>query len=133
MDIPKCPENWLELWIGYSFLMVISQKKLHKLQNIHNLPFQHTDAGAEGAGQSLVSPGSCLRDFRPRPFIECHGHGRCNYFTSAFSYWLATIDPNEQFSRPVPQTYKGPSAKSRIGRCAVCLRKPPERIIPFVY
>ena len=27
MDIPKCPENWLELWIGYSFLMVISHRK----------------------------------------------------------------------------------------------------------
>ena len=22
MDIPKCPENWQELWIGYSFIMV---------------------------------------------------------------------------------------------------------------
>ena len=22
MDIPKCPENWQEMWIGYSFLMV---------------------------------------------------------------------------------------------------------------
>ena len=45
MDIPNCPQNWIELWTGYSFLM-------------------HTDAGAEGAGQSLVSTGSCLKDFR---------------------------------------------------------------------
>ena len=22
MDIPECPENWIELWIGYSFIMV---------------------------------------------------------------------------------------------------------------
>ena len=22
MDVPDCPENWIELWIGYSFLMV---------------------------------------------------------------------------------------------------------------
>lgn len=114
MDIPNCPPNWLELWTGYSFLM-------------------HTDAGAEGAGQSLVSTGSCLKDFRARPFIECHGHGRCNYYTSAYSYWLATIAENEQFSRPVPQTLKGPAnTRSKISRCVVCLRKPPDRIIPFV-
>ena len=103
--------------------------------DINNLriDFQHTDSGAEGAGQSLVSPGSCLKDFRPRPFIECHGHGRCNYFTSAFSYWLATIDKDQQFARPVPQTLKGINkARTRISRCSVCLRKPPERIIPFV-
>ena len=29
---------------------------------------------------------------RSRPFIECHGHGRCNYFTTAYSYWMATIN-----------------------------------------
>ena len=46
---------------------------------------------------------------------------------------LATIDENEQFSRPVPQTLKGPAnTRSRISRCTVCLRKPPDRIIPFV-
>ena len=22
MDVPKCPQNWQELWIGYSFIMV---------------------------------------------------------------------------------------------------------------
>ena len=77
-----------------------------------------------------MSPGSCLKDFRSRPFIECHGYGRCNYFTSAYSYWLATIE--DEFSRPIPQTLKGPNTRSRIGRCAVCLRKPPDNIIPFV-
>ena len=168
MDIPNCPENWMELWTGYSFLMVIiilstanlefwiyqifsllffrdiiiffnkqlfrlfdlnrkclprrifffqNQNKLRNFSVIWqnwtiigwslwsdwllrkffkyiiyllwkpNFPLQHTDAGAEGAGQSLVSTGSCLKDFRSRPFIECHGHGRCNYYTSAFSYW----------------------------------------------
>ena len=48
---------------------------------------QHTDAGAEGSGQQLNSPGSCLRDFRSRPFLECQGHGRCNYYTTSYSYW----------------------------------------------
>ncbi len=67
------------------------------------LDFQHTDAGAEGAGQSLVSAGSCLRDFRSRPFIECHGQGRCNFYTTAYSYWLATIAEEDQFTRFVLQ------------------------------
>ena len=98
----------------------------------YKIQFQHTDAGAEGAGQSLVSPGSCLKDFRTRPFIECHGHGRCNYYASAFSYWLATIEESEQFTRPVAQTLKGPDTRSKISRCVVCLRRPPDNILPFV-
>ena len=93
--------------------------------------FQHTDAGADGAGQSLASPGSCLKDFRSRPFIECHGHGRCNYYTTAYSYWMATIDMDKQFQKPVPQTLKAGDVKTRIGRCVVCLRKPPPRMLPL--
>ena len=23
MDVPKCPSHWTELWIGYSFVMVL--------------------------------------------------------------------------------------------------------------
>lgn len=86
---------------------------------------QHTDSGAEGAGQSLVSPGSCLESFRPTPFIECTGRGQCNYFTSAFSYWLATIDDNNMFRKPKQQTLKGRSGTllSRVSRCAVCLKQ----------
>lgn len=104
MDIPDCPAGWQELWIGFSFLM-------------------HTDSGAAGSGQSLVSPGSCLEDFRPSPFIECHGHGRCNYYATSTSYWLATIEENKQFSKPQPQTLKAGDLTSRISRCAVCQRK----------
>ena len=89
-------------------------------------PFpQHTDAGAEGGGQSLVSPGSCLEEFRPTPFIECHGHGRCNYFTTAFSYWLATIDDRQQFRQPQQQTLKAGNLRSRVSRCSVCRRQRP--------
>ncbi|TNN04306.1 hypothetical protein fugu_001335 [Takifugu bimaculatus] len=51
--IPPCPYGWDSLWIGYSFVM-------------------HTSAGAEGSGQALASPGSCLEEFRSAPFIECH-------------------------------------------------------------
>lgn len=84
---------------------------------------QHTDAGAEGGGQSLVSPGSCLEEFRPTPFIECHGSGRCNYFTTAYSYWLATIEDRDQFRKPRQQTLKGGTLQTRISRCSVCIKQ----------
>jgi len=103
VQLPECPDGWGPLWRGYSFLM-------------------HTDAGAEGSGQSLVSPGSCLENFRATPFIECHGMGRCNYFTTAYSYWLATIEDNAMFRRPRQQTLKAGSLETRISRCTVCIR-----------
>merc|ERR1712078_802829 len=91
----------------------------------------HTDSGGQGAGQSLVSPGSCLKDFRSRPFIECHGQGRCNYYSTSLSYWMATIREEDQFRRPVPQTLKAGDQKSRISRCTVCMRRPPDRMLPL--
>merc|ERR1712142_523786 len=112
MNVPDCPENWDYMWEGYSFVM-------------------HTDAGSEGSGQSLSSPGSCLKDFRSRPFIECHGHGRCNYYTTAYSYWMATIEKDKMFKKPVPQTLKAGDLRSRISRCVVCMRKPPPRMLPL--
>lgn len=111
MSVPACPRQWEELWVGYSFLM-------------------HTDAGAEGGGQSLVSPGSCLREFRSSPFIECHGDGKCNYFPSAFSYWLATVDQRNMFRRPDQQTLKRGMLETRISRCIVCIRSRPYRRSP---
>ena len=87
------------------------------------LKMQHTDSGAEGSGQSLVSPGSCLEDFRPTPFIECQGHGRCNYYLTATSYWLSTVEEERQFAKPIPQTLKAGDLTSRISRCAVCQRR----------
>lgn len=58
---------------------------------------QHTSAGAEGSGQALASPGSCLEEFRSAPFIECHGRGTCNYYGNSYSFWLATVEPSEMF------------------------------------
>lgn len=58
---------------------------------------QHTSAGAEGSGQALASPGSCLEEFRSSPFIECHGHGTCNYYGNSYSFWLATVEQSEMF------------------------------------
>ncbi|KAH0621778.1 hypothetical protein JD844_023402 [Phrynosoma platyrhinos] len=79
IQIPPCPDGWRSLWIGYSFVM-------------------HTSAGAEGSGQALASPGSCLEEFRSAPFIECHGKGTCNYYANAYSFWLATIERHEMFN-----------------------------------
>ncbi|PIO54708.1 c-terminal tandem repeated domain in type 4 procollagen, partial [Teladorsagia circumcincta] len=52
----------------------------------------HTAAGAEGTGQSLQSPGSCLEQFRAVPFIECHGRGTCNHYATNHGFWLAIVD-----------------------------------------
>ncbi|KAJ8011173.1 hypothetical protein DPEC_G00055420 [Dallia pectoralis] len=79
--------------------------------------------GAEGSGQALVSPGSCLEHFRQVPFIECHGWGSCNFYPDSYSYWLASLDPSQMFSKPAPQTVKGPHLTEVISRCRVC-RKP---------
>lgn len=70
-----------------------------------------------------MSPGSCLEEFRPKPFIECHGHGRCNYFATATSYWLATIEDNSMFKKPRQETLKAGYLTSRISRCSVCIRR----------
>ncbi|KAA8582741.1 hypothetical protein FQN60_006412, partial [Etheostoma spectabile] len=60
-------------------------------------PAMHTSAGAEGSGQALASPGSCLEEFRSAPFIECHGRGTCNYYGNSYSFWLATVEQSEMF------------------------------------
>ncbi|KAG5893434.1 hypothetical protein JTB14_017874 [Gonioctena quinquepunctata] len=104
ITVPQCPNGWEELWAGYSFMM-------------------HTDSGAEGSGQSLVSPGSCLEEFRPKPFVECQAHGRCNYYTTAVSYWLATIEDYAMFRKPRPETLKAGFLTQKISRCAVCIRR----------
>lgn len=108
---------------SHGTLILLLQTKVHsRLTDILNPLLQHTDAGAEGSGQSLVSPGSCLENFRATPFIECHGMGRCNYFTTAYSYWLATIEDRDMFRRPRQQTLKAGSLETRISRCTVCIR-----------
>lgn len=84
---------------------------------------QHTAAGAEGGGQSLASPGSCLEDFRATPFIECNGaRGTCHYFANKLSFWLATIEESDQFVTPRKQTLKKGNLLQRVSRCQVCVR-----------
>ncbi|KAH9527761.1 type IV collagen, variant 2 [Dermatophagoides farinae] len=94
-SIPQCPQEWTELWIGYSFAM-------------------HTGAGAEGGGQSLSSPGSCLEEFRATPFIECNGAaGGCHFFANKFSFWLTTIEAGKEFQKPISETLKSGNLRSK--------------------
>jgi integrin beta 8 len=104
-QVPECPAGWDGLWIGYSFAM-------------------HTAAGAEGGGQSLSSPGSCLEDFRATPFIECNGaRGTCHYFANKFSFWLTTIEDRSQWLIPNSETLKAGNLRSRVSRCQVCEKR----------
>jgi len=100
-QVPKCPVGYKTLWMGYSFL-------------------QHTSEG--GGGQDLMSPGSCLEDFRATPFIECTGpRGTCQYFSSSLSFWMRTIDPRQEFVDPQMAAYKGRlNGRAQISRCSVC-------------
>jgi len=102
-------------------------KKIYLRKEINYKPFfvvvQHTAAGAEGGGQSLASPGSCLEDFRATPFIECNGaRGSCHYFANKFSFWLATIEERDQFVAPRSETLKAGSLRTRVSRCQVCIK-----------
>ena len=100
MSIPDCPQGWEEAWIGYSYYM------------------QTSDASGN-SHQNLISPGSCLEEFRAQPVIECHGRGTCNIFDGITSFWLTVIEDSEQFRTPKQQTLKADQT-SKISRCAVC-------------
>jgi len=103
-NYPSCPTGWSSLWSGYSFLM-------------------YNSAGAQGDGQMLASPGSCLRDFRPHPYIECHGRGTCSYYDPTLTFWLATIEEQDQFKKPSSDTIKGNNLRKRVSRCQVCMKQ----------
>lgn len=103
-EIPSCPQGWISLWKGFSFIMF-------------------TSAGSEGAGQALASPGSCLEKFRASPFIECHGRGTCNYYSNSYSFWLASLDPERMFRKPIPSTVKAGELEKIISRCQVCMKR----------
>uniref|UniRef100_A0A8D0AKV2 Collagen IV NC1 domain-containing protein n=1 Tax=Sander lucioperca TaxID=283035 RepID=A0A8D0AKV2_SANLU len=104
--VPACPPGWRSLWTGYSFLM-------------------QTGAGDEGGGQSLTSSGSCLKNFRTHPFIECQGaRGSCHYFANLYSFWLTTIGQTEQFITQRPGTIKATNLqRQKASQCHVCRRE----------
>ncbi|XP_042150859.1 collagen alpha-2(IV) chain-like [Oncorhynchus tshawytscha] len=104
---PFCPPNWRSLWVGYSFLM-------------------HTGAGDEGGGQSLTSSGSCLRDFRAQPFVECQGpRGTCHYFANIYSFWLTRVGADGPLSSSTSQGTLKEEWQQRlnVGRCNVCMKE----------
>uniref|UniRef100_A0A3B3UPD1 Collagen IV NC1 domain-containing protein n=1 Tax=Poecilia latipinna TaxID=48699 RepID=A0A3B3UPD1_9TELE len=101
--VPPCPADWQSLWTGFSFVM-------------------ETGVGAEGSGQPLVSPGSCLENFQGMPFMECSGSsGTCKYDNSLYSYWLAALDPDNMFRRPSSWILPG-NNPDNISRCRVCMK-----------
>lgn len=57
-------------------------------------------------GQNLVSPGSCLEEFRIQPMIECHGQGNCDFYRQVTPFWLAVIEEHEQWQMPAQRTLK---------------------------
>lgn len=77
--------------------------------------FQSTMDNTGGVGQNLVSPGSCLEEFRSTPVLECHGHGNCNYQSTVASFWLTVIEEQDQFVQPQQQTLKADQT-SKISR-----------------
>ncbi|XP_038131449.1 collagen alpha-4(IV) chain-like [Cyprinodon tularosa] len=101
--IPLCPLGWRSLWTGYSFLL-------------------HTGVG-DGGGQSLASSGSCLKDFRTHPFIECQGaQGSCHYFSNLYSFWLITIRGTKEFNPSHGRIKPSEQQRFKARRCNVCLR-----------
>ncbi|KAJ3594395.1 hypothetical protein NHX12_003702 [Muraenolepis orangiensis] len=102
---PACPPGWTSLWAGYSFLL-------------------HTGVAQDGGGQSLTSSGSCLKDFRTQPFVECSGAGgTCFYFSDVHSFWLTTVSPAQAFARPEALTHKAAEQRANTSRCHVCTRE----------
>ena len=122
----------------YPFIHIfynLSQKKsihntifFYKYIFIFSTTIKVAAAGKTGAGQSLASTGSCLEEFRPKPFIECEGaRGTCHFFSDKFSFWLVTIDKSREFDAQTPVTLnknKGDDLTSRVSRCRVCIRRP---------
>ena len=86
------------------------------LQNVCNY-LQTTGVGAQGAGQQLESPGSCLTQFRTQPFVECNAKAICHFYQDDLSFWMVSID-----GLPMERT-DAAGALDRVSRCRVC-RKP---------
>ena len=100
--IPDCPDSWVNLWEGYSFLMSRAER-------------------AEGTGQNLHSAGSCLKEFDTVPYIECQPNGNCNKYASLLSFWLVKIESEQQFAPIQLSTLKaGNNIRNSISRCRVC-------------
>jgi collagen type IV alpha len=82
--------------------------------------------GAEGSGQDLLSPGSCLEEFNTVPYIECKANGHCNKYGTLLSFWLVNIKEAQQFGPIQFDTLKmGANIRNSISRCKVCTMREP--------
>ncbi|VEL14616.1 unnamed protein product [Protopolystoma xenopodis] len=105
-QMPTCPDGWSNAWMGHSYLM-------------------NTAYGAQGGGQQLASPGSCLPHFRSHLFIECNAKGLCGFFQEHKNFWLRVIGSSmddDMFSMIMGEAIKVRNNDDRIGKCVVCLR-----------
>ncbi|KAG5847715.1 hypothetical protein ANANG_G00129140 [Anguilla anguilla] len=113
------PPRWRSLWYSFPWCTASVTEGVRSA-------LQHTGSGDEGGGQSLTSAGSCLKDFRSQPFIECQGpRGTCHYFSSAYSFWLTRVGVAEQFSpAPAAGTLKEAwQQRQTTSRCNVCMKE----------
>lgn len=101
--VPGCPgPEWTQLWSGYSFLTMTG------------------GGGAPVGTQDLSNPGSCLREFRAMPFVECNGGGAagtCDYATGGdYAYYLTGQTIN------TGAIAAGVARGTLISRCVVCAK-----------
>ena len=106
---PECDTNqgWKELWTGYSFVM-------------HSI-------GSMGGGQPLASPGSCLPNYRPHPYMECNADGTCHIYSDKMSYWLLANPPypvQDGAQHRPGSVIKPGNILNHVSRCVVCSFEP---------
>jgi integrin beta 8 len=82
----------------------------------------HRGSGAEGGGQSLQSPGSCLESFKSTPFIECSAMGKCQFTAQKISFWLSVLADHDQFVMPRMITTEEANKRQNVSRCRVCMK-----------
>lgn len=122
-QLGQCSEFLPYMYVSNSRQSGLGVSGLRALSHSIFCSAQHTAAGDEGGGQSLVSPGSCLEDFRATPFIECNGgRGTCHYFANKYSFWLTTIPEQNFQSTPSADTLKAGLIRTHISRCQVCMK-----------
>jgi integrin beta 8 len=121
-SIPDCPNTYVSLWEGYSYVMVRKPQSSYCLLyclliNLHAL-IQNRGKDLGGTFQDLSSSGSCLERYKGLPFIECNQHGKCaRYGTASRGYWLAALDHPE---RPRTMSTSSARGEDRVSRCRVC-------------
>ena len=93
---------------------------------------QYTSAQGLGGGQALDSAGSCLPQYRVRPFVECAAaSAQCYYHENKLAFWLAALSASASTAGSTADSNAaweingtaaaGAGDAERVGRCRVCL------------